>query len=109
MTREEAIQVLEEEAEYLYQDDRPYNREAFDMAIEALSEGNIARDIATILENEQDMRVILNLVRCKDCRHGWYDDDIEYYTCRHPKGLNEELYGVDFCSYGERRENANTD
>ena len=44
------------------------------------------------------------LVRCKDCRHGWYDDDIEYYTCRHPKGLNEELYGVDFCSYGERKE-----
>lgn len=37
MTREEAIQVLEEEAEYLYQDDRPYNREAFDMAVEALS------------------------------------------------------------------------
>ena len=37
MTREEAISILEEEAEFLYQDDRPYNREAFDMAIEALS------------------------------------------------------------------------
>ena len=46
----------------------------------------------------------VKVVRCKDCRHGWYDDDIEYYTCRHPKGLNEELYGVDFCSYGERKE-----
>ena len=34
-------------------------REAIDMAIEALSERNIARDIATILENEQDMRVML--------------------------------------------------
>lgn len=45
-----------------------------------------------------------SIVRCKDCRHGWYDNDIEYYTCRHPKGLNEELYGVDFCSYGERKE-----
>ena len=32
---------------------------ALQMAIEALSEKNIARDIATILENEQDMRVIL--------------------------------------------------
>lgn len=51
-------------------------------------------------ENEDYVAV----VRCKDCRHGWYDDDIEYYTCRHPKGLNEELYGVDFCSYGERKE-----
>lgn len=38
MTREEAIGILEEEAEYLYQDDRPYNREAFDMAIEALKD-----------------------------------------------------------------------
>lgn len=37
MTKEEAIVILEEEAEFLYQDDRPYNREAFDMAIEALS------------------------------------------------------------------------
>lgn len=36
ITREEAILILEEEAEFLYQDDRPYNREAFDMAIEAL-------------------------------------------------------------------------
>lgn len=38
MTREEAIAILEEEAEFLYQDDRPYNREAFDMAIEALKD-----------------------------------------------------------------------
>lgn len=38
MTKEEAILVLEEEAEYLYQDDRPYSREAFDMAIEALKD-----------------------------------------------------------------------
>ena len=38
MTREEAIAILEEEAEYLYQDDEPYNREAFRMAIQALSQ-----------------------------------------------------------------------
>ena len=37
MTREEAIQILEEEAEFLYGGDEPYNRIAFDMAIEALS------------------------------------------------------------------------
>ena len=46
----------------------------------------------------------VQVVRCKDCRHGGYEDDIEYYVCRHPTGLNEELYGVDFCSYGKRRE-----
>lgn len=38
MTREEAIAILGEEAEYLYQDDEPYNREAFRMAIKALSQ-----------------------------------------------------------------------
>lgn len=43
------------------------------------------------------------LVRCKDCRNGRYDDDIEYYICKHPKGLYGELYGVNFCSYGKRR------
>ena len=36
MNREEAIEILEEEANYLYGDDEPYNRMAFDMAIEAL-------------------------------------------------------------------------
>ena len=36
MTREEAIAILEDEAYVLYEDDSPYNRQAFDMAIEAL-------------------------------------------------------------------------
>ena len=67
MTREEAIKELKED-KMLYETDlchagdgSPDGRllEALDMAIEALSERNIARDIATILENEQDMRVML--------------------------------------------------
>lgn len=37
MTREEAIKILEEEAEFLYGGDEPYNKIAFDMAIEALN------------------------------------------------------------------------
>lgn len=37
MTREEAIAILEEEAEFLYGEDKPHNRTAFDMAIKALS------------------------------------------------------------------------
>jgi len=36
MTREEAIAILEDEAYMLYEDDSPYNRQAFDMAVEAL-------------------------------------------------------------------------
>jgi len=89
MTREEAIQVLEEEAEYLYQDDRPHNREAFDMAIEAL-------------KNEP--------ILCEDCRHRntWDNPRLEpqYYRCG--RGVKFRDYGYvredDYCPYGERRE-----
>lgn len=46
MTKEEAIQILEEEAEFLYGDDEPYNKIAFDMAIKALSDSvDVAHDI----------------------------------------------------------------
>lgn len=45
-----------------------------------------------------------NLVRCRDCKYSFLDDDTEYYECRHNKGMVEELYGTDFCSYGERKE-----
>lgn len=38
MTNEEAAAILESEAEYLYSQDEPYNRQAFNMAIEALQE-----------------------------------------------------------------------
>ena len=38
MTKEEAIAILEDEAYILYEDDSPYNRQAFDMAIEALEQ-----------------------------------------------------------------------
>ena len=38
MIREEAIYVLMEEADYLYGEDSPHNRKAFDMAIEALQQ-----------------------------------------------------------------------
>lgn len=36
MTRQEAIAVLESDAEYMYSQDSPYNREAYQMAINAL-------------------------------------------------------------------------
>lgn len=63
MTREEAIQELQNCIGLIQQDGQDYLDERdiplLDMAIEALSERNIAREIATIIENEQDMRVML--------------------------------------------------
>ena len=36
MTRAEAIEILKDDAYVLYEDDSPYNRQAFDMAVDAL-------------------------------------------------------------------------
>ena len=62
MTREEAILILEEEAEFLYGGDEPYNKIAFDMAIEALSNDTVSREfyedavkanIKLVIENDK--------------------------------------------------------
>ena len=58
----------------------------------------VARDIATIIENEQDMRVVLknaqnDIIRCKDCKY--YDPNDHCYL----QGAEAD----DFCSYAERR------
>ena len=56
MTREEAIEILKDEAYVLYKDDNPYNRQAFDIAIEALKAQLSAKDttlddVSTAYEN----------------------------------------------------------
>ena len=104
MTREEAIYQIKQLAVLSTDKEIPKITEALDMAIEALSVAVSRKDTVTLNSPISIQADMVSVVRCKDCRHGWYDDDIEYYTCRHPKGLNEELYGVDFCSYGERKE-----
>lgn len=83
MTREEAIQELQNCKGLIQQDGQDYLDERdiplLDMAIEALSERNIARDIATIIENEQDMRVMLqNADRPKG---EWNKFDTGIYLC----------------------------
>lgn len=63
----------------------------------------LAKDIARILENDQDMRVILKnaeteIVCCKDCKH-WKSD----HTCRE-HSLVSPMMANEFCSRAERRE-----
>lgn len=115
MTREEAIQELQNCIGLIQQDGQDYLDERdiplLNMAIEALSERNIAREIATILENEQDMRVMLQngeVVRCKDCR--WYENRYGE-VCHNPRyGDGHANYsppyvdGEYFCKDGERGE-----
>ena len=100
MTREEAIQILStRDAHGVLCGYTSGVTEALDMAIESLQK-DIERHEMIIRASESH----LGLVRCKDCKYCWYDDYTESLECRHNKGLNEEIYGNDFCCYGERRE-----
>lgn len=83
--------------------------------------GNMAHEINT-LKGQLESADAVQVVRCKDCRHGehiqiplWENRDIEkapsqfhdFIKCHkfHIKGFNETLYlgDDDFCSYGERK------
>ena len=75
MTREEAILILEEEAEFLYGDflhgDAPYNKTAFDMAIEALQERPHGE-----WEEYTDCEGKTRTITCSECgweEHSWID------------------------------------
>ena len=68
MTREEAIAILKEEAEFLYGEDKPHNRTAFDMAIKALSVPE--REKGTDLISREAVIDLLN-------QFGYYDKEME--------------------------------
>ena len=62
----------------------------------------VARDIATIIENEQDMRVIArnDIVRCKDCKHNPKD---EWFGCPMSHLSEKQRPETAWCWKGERR------
>ena len=95
MTREEAILILKEEAEFLYGGDAPYNKTAFDMAIEALSQ---------VWCNDCKWNDdVIEVVRCKDCR--WFKQDsspVGYGYCD-GRMVGREVDYNDYCSHGERQ------
>lgn len=43
------------------------------------------------------------VVRCKDCKYRYFDNDQESYGCRNIAGLTDYVEDEDFCSYGERK------
>ena len=80
----------------------------------------VARDIATIIENEQDMRVILknaqnDIIHCEDCRFRHKSPDWKHrqsfgesiWYCEKNRGLNfaEAVELDDYCSSAKRRIN----
>ena len=51
-----------------------------------------------------DCSNIEEVIRCKDCKFSFYDDDTEYYECSHGNGLASiELNGSEYCFYGVKR------
>ena len=54
-------------------------------------------------DNDGDAVDIVEVVRCKDCKH-WRNDDGSGF-CTNPDGIDNYAMYDDFCSYGERKDN----
>ena len=76
MTREEAISILQDDAYFLYEDDSPYNRQAYDMAISALEELNELKQIKITMPNTP-------CYECRTCKDGEIYNDA-WCRCQHP-------------------------
>lgn len=109
MTREEAIQELQNCIGLIQQDGQDYLDERdiplLEMAIEALSVANLKEEFESAVPNCQKCAIkelweatekedLVSVVRCKDCRHYGIGNCYMYGG-----QMNED----DFCSYGERR------
>jgi hypothetical protein len=78
---------------------------SIDIAIEVLSDDSVSREDTVTLNSPISIQSVMAVVvRCKDCKYCWYNNDTENLECKHNKGLREKIYGNDFCCYGERRE-----
>lgn len=69
MTNEEAAAILESEAEFLYAQDEPYSRQAFNMAIEALRHQYITQACIKVEFSEEDKRQIIEEI-VENLKHG---------------------------------------
>jgi hypothetical protein len=54
-----------------------------------------------IIEGNAD---VVEVVRCKDCRHCKFNSSAEIYKCDRRGYFTETVSEDDFCSYGERKE-----
>lgn len=61
-------------------------------------------DFLKLCEDEKD---VVEVVRCKDCKHFMFSSLLGYYICIKDEGMCEPDPD-DFCSMGERREHENT-
>lgn len=50
-----------------------------------------------------DDNTIVEVVRCKDCKHRYYDKERKLYYCTMYFGLGD-VHDENYCSYGERKD-----
>ena len=58
------------------------------------------------LLNKQQQGLVVEVVRCCDCKHSQQNPDINntcYLTCNLKYGIRGTLDPTDFCSYGKRK------
>lgn len=100
MTREEAIQVLQEKI-----DDRPLfkdEREAFMVAIEALkAEPNCQKCAIKELWKETEKEDLVSVVRCMDCK--WAEKAILDEYCVECTMYHTSCMKHGYCHHGERQ------
>lgn len=97
MTREEAIERIEF-LKGVYSVD---TETALNMAIEALQADAVS--LVGTMKYLTKPHNYCEVVRCKDCRHRFYDKYNDCFMCeKHEYG--ESFKDDDFCSWGERRE-----
>lgn len=85
--KQEAIATIEHIAQYMDEDELLHHNRPLALAYLALTEA-----------------VSVSVVRCKDCKYR-----TEFGNCGHPRqhGILPTVYPYDFCSYGERKDEAN--
>lgn len=109
MDREEAIYTLKNTAWLGTDEDRDKTEQAVDMAIKSLSAEqkeeelaeDIARRMATIIENEQDMRVILKNASDDRPTEEWKINCTDFVDWLLEKVLDEEDWDMNYQAYGE--------
>lgn len=66
-----------------------------------------ASDVYDVVDSMPTVDAV-EVVRCKDCKH-YYADPWGYGNCVFEGGVSRRTKDSDFCSWGERREDGQTD
>ena len=82
---------------------RSYERELLRGATEEMLY-NIALKITYYKEAAEEL-LDCEVVRCKDCEFCYYNSSNDTFKCKSMRGMYRTVMPVEFCSWGERKDN----